>query len=145
MPRRAAEVALELDQLATDEEGFLLGQGLELAGVTHALVLLHLRDALGDRLEVGEHAAEPTLVDVGHAALLGIGLHGVLSLLLGADEQHGAAVADQVADERVGGLDPGERLLQIDDVDAVALAVDEPLHLRVPAPGLVAEVDAGLQ
>ena len=34
---------------------------------------------------------------------------------------------------------------EIDDVDAVALAVDESLHLRVPAPGLVAEVDAGLQ
>ena len=37
------------------------------------------------------------------------------------------------------------RLLQVDDVDAAALAEDERLHLGVPAPGLVAEVDAGLQ
>ena len=37
------------------------------------------------------------------------------------------------------------RLEQVDDVDAVALAVDEPAHLRVPAARLVAEVDAGLQ
>src|SRR4029077_13841840 len=36
-------------------------------------------------------------------------------------------------------------LLQIDDVDAVALGEDVALHLRVPAPGLVTEVDAALQ
>ena len=77
--------------------------------------------------------------------LLGVGLDRVLRLLLGADEQHDAAVGDQVADERVGGLDPRQRLLQIDDVDAVALAVDESLHLRVPAAGLVSEVDTGLE
>ena len=70
---------------------------------------------------------------------------GILGLLLGADEQDRAAVGDEVADERVGGLDPRQRLVQIDDVDAVALTEDESLHLRVPAPGLVAEVDAGLQ
>ena len=40
---------------------------------------------------------------------------------------------------------PLERLLEVDDVDAVALAVDEPLHLRVPAAGLVTEVDTGLE
>ena len=38
-----------------------------------------------------------------------------------------------------------QRLLEIDDVDAVALTEDEPLHLRVPAPGLVPEVDTGLE
>ena len=111
----------------------------------HALVLLHLGDALGDRLEVGEHAAEPALVDVRHAALLGIGLDRVLRLLLRADEQHRAAVGDEVTHERVCGLDPLQRLLEIDDVDAVALAVDEPLHLRVPAAGLMAEVHPGLE
>ena len=102
-------------------------------------------DALADGLEVGEHAAQPALVDVRHAALLGVGLDRVLGLLLRADEQDGAAVGDEVADERVGGLDPRQRLLQVDDVDAVALAEDEALHLRVPAPGLVPEVDTGLQ
>ena len=37
------------------------------------------------------------------------------------------------------------RLLQVDDVDAVALAEDVVLHLRVPALGLVPEVDAGFE
>ena len=101
----AAEVALQLLELAAEQQRFLLGHGLELAGAAHALVLLHLADALGDGLEVGEHAAEPALVDVRHAALLGVAADRVLGLLLGADEQHRAAVGGQVADEGVGGLD----------------------------------------
>ena len=56
-----------------------------------------------------------------------------------------AAAGDEVAHEAVGAFDAGERLLEIDDVDAVALTEDEALHLRVPAPGLVPEVDAGLE
>ena len=32
--------------------------------------------------------------------------------------------------------------LEIDDVDATALAEDVALHLRIPPPGLVSEVDA---
>ena len=39
----------------------------------------------------------------------------------------------------------GERLVQVDNVNAGALAVDETLHLRVPATGLMPEVDAGFQ
>ena len=41
-----AQVPLELLELAGDEQGFFLGHRLELAGVAHALVLLHLSDTL---------------------------------------------------------------------------------------------------
>src|SRR5262249_33986967 len=37
------------------------------------------------------------------------------------------------------------RLLQVDDVDPVAVGEDEPLHLGVPAPGLVPEVSAAVE
>jgi hypothetical protein len=61
-----------------------------------------------------------------------------------------AAVRHGLPDELARPVDEVERLLQVDDVDAVALsenALSEnaPLHLRVPAPGLVAEVNAALQ
>jgi hypothetical protein len=36
-------------------------------------------------------------------------------------------------------------LQQVDDVDAVALAMDEAAHLRVPAACLMTEVDSSLQ
>jgi len=71
--------------------------------------------------------------------------HRGLGLLLGAHEHHGAALAHAVGDEGVGAAEQAHGLLQVDDVDAVAGAEDVRLHLRVPALGLVAEVDAGLE
>ena len=141
----AAQVLLQLLELARQQQRFLLRHGLELASGAHALVLLHLGDALGDGLEVGEHATEPTLVDVVHAALLGVAAHGILRLLLGADEEDRAALGGQVANEVVCGFDARHRLVEVDDVDAVALTEDETLHLRVPPTGLVPEVDTGFQ
>ena len=141
----ATQVALELHQLAAQQQGLLLGHRLELAGVAHALVLLHLGYALRDRLEVREHAAQPPLVHIGHAALLGVGTDGVLGLALRADEQHPPAIGDEIADERVRGFDPLERLLEVDDVDTRPLAVDESPHPRIPTAGLVSEVDACLE
>src|SRR5579884_1213101 len=141
----AAEVALQLLQLAREDQRLLLRHGLEVPRGPHPLVLLHLLHPAADGGEVGEHAAEPALVDIWHAAALGVSGDRVLGLLLGADEQDRASVGHQVTDEGVGDLDPPQGLVEVDDVDAVALAEDEPLHLRVPAPGLVAEVDPGLQ
>ena len=136
-----AKVPLELLELAGQHQRLLLGHRLELAGVAHALVLRHLGDPLGDRLEVGQHSAKPTLVHVRHAALLGIGTDGLLGLALGADEQHPAAAGDEVTNEGVGRLDLLKGLLEVDDVDAGPLAVDESPHPRVPAAGLVSEMD----
>ena len=136
------EVALELGELSRNHQRFLLWHRVELARVAHALVFLHLVDALLNGLEVRQHATEPTLVDVGHAALLGVGLDGVLGLTLGSDEEDVATVCREVTDVGVGVFETVERLVEVNDVDAVALAVDESLHLRVPTTGLVSEVDA---
>ena len=141
----AAEVPLELLELARQQQRLFLGHSLELAGVAHALVLRHLGDPLGDRLKIGQHAAQPTLIHVRHAALLGIGTDGLLGLTLGADEQHPATVGDEVANEGVGRFDLLQGLLEIDDVDTRPLTVDESPHPRVPAAGLVSEMDTCLE
>ena len=44
-----------------------------------------------------------------------------------------------------GGVQLAEGLAQVNDVDAVAGVEDERLHLGVPPPGLVPEMDAGIQ
>src|SRR5690606_25392482 len=59
--------------------------------------------------------------------------------------QDGAAVGDRLLDEVVGLVDVRQGLHEVDDVDAVALGEDEATDLRVPATGLVTEVDAALQ
>src|SRR5699024_29464 len=84
-------------------------------------------------------------VHVGHAHAGGLLLHGLLRLLLGADEQDGAAVGDGLLDEVERLVDVGQRLHQVDDVDAVALGEDEATDLGVAATGLVSDVDAALQ
>ena len=141
---KTAKVALQLGELTIEEQRLLLDHDLELADLLLALELEHLADALGDRAEVGEHAAQPTLVHIGHVAAISGLADRVLSLLLRADEEDGATVGSHLADEVVRGLDAAQRLIEIDDVDAVALTEDETLHLRVPTPGLVPEVGARL-
>src|SRR6185503_12929016 len=65
--------------------------------------------------------------------------------LLRADEEDRAAALGDVAGELVRLFEQRLRLLEVDDVDAAALVEDEPLHLRVPAARLVAEMHPGLQ
>ena len=142
----AAERALELVALAGETQELLLGQP-EVFLVLAELLLQLLQAAHGDgnRLPVGHHAAEPTMIDVMLAAALGR-LGDLLGrLALGADEEHAPAAGDRVPD---GGERPVKQrhgLLQIDDVDLVALAENEGRHLRVPAPGAVSEMDPRFQ
>ncbi len=69
----------------------------------------------------------------------------ILRLALGADEQHLAAGGDGLADEVERAREQRHGLRQVDDVDAVAIAENIRLHLRIPAVGLVAEMRAGLE
>src|SRR3989304_396353 len=57
----------------------------------------------------------------------------------------GPPAGGQLPDEGVGLAELLQGLLEIDDVDAVALPEDVFLHLGVPPLGLVAEVNPGLQ
>ena len=102
-------------------------------------------DAIRDRAPVREQAAEPAVVHVWHADTLRLLGDGVLALLLRADEQDRAAALGEVPREDVRFLDELQGLLQVDDVDPTAFGEDEPAHLGIPAAGLVAEVNTGLQ
>ena len=68
-----------------------------------------------------------------------------MGLLLGAHEQQALAVLRQLTDEVVSLLQLLHGLLQVDDIDAVALGEDIGCHLGVPATGLVTEVHTCLQ
>ena len=141
----AAEVARELVALVAQADRFLLGQVVERAGALHLVQLAQAQQPLGDRREVREHAAEPAVVHERHADARRVLLHDFLGLLLRADEQHDAAAAAEALHELVGLLEAREGLLEVDDVDAGTLPVQESLHLRVPPARLVAEVHARLE
>src|SRR6185312_15064518 len=64
-------------------------------------------------------------------------------LRLGAHEEDVLTAQNDFARQLLRELDLTERLLKVDDVDAVPLGENEAAHLGVPATGLVPEVDAG--
>ena len=113
----ATEVALELLELLAENSLLLLGEKGHAAVLDHGLELLHAVDAGAHGHEVGEHAAEPTLVDVGHAAALGLGGDGLLGLLLGADEEDAATLGGGVLEEGVRLVSAQDGLLKVEDVD----------------------------
>ena len=118
------------------------GQAVHRAGLVHLDELAQTQQAALDGGEVGEHAAEPAVVDVGHVHAGGLLGHDLLGLLLRADEQHDAATAAEALDERVGFLEAREGLFEVDQVDPGTLPEQVRLHLRVPPARLVAEVHA---
>ncbi len=142
MPPR---LRLQLFHLALQRQRLALAHLLERAVLRHRLQVLQALDRRLDRLEVGEHAAQPAVVDVGHAGALRLLGDDLARLALGADEQDGAAVHGQLADVLHRLLVHRHRLFEVDDVNLVALAEDVIRHLRVPVAGLVAEVHPGFQ
>src|SRR5579875_3705479 len=123
-----------------------LGQGADHGRGGHLLFeLLEPLDRGPDGLEVGQHPAQPAVVDIEHAAAFGLFPDDVLGLFLGAHEQQRAAGAGKVAHKVVGAAKHAHGLLQIDDMNPVTSPEDIRLHLGVPAAGLVPEVDASLQ
>ncbi len=85
------------------------------------------------------------MVDVILAAALGAVRHVFRSSALGAHEEHAAAAGGSVTHGAQRAVQHGDGLLQVYDVDLVAHAEQERPHTGVPAAGVVAEMDAGLE
>ena len=117
-----------------------------LGAVRHDLVdVLQARDRLGNGLPVGQRATQPAVVHVILGRFLGGFGDGLLGLTLGADEKHAAALGDGVTNDLQRGVQHRDGLGQVENVDAVAFAIDELGHTGVPALGLVAVVNASFQ
>ena len=114
--------------------------------LSQAAQLVQALDPVGDRAPVRQQAAEPAVVDVRHADALRLLLRTASCACFFVPTK--STVPPRSARLRAkscASSSSSRGLLEVDDVDAAALGEDEPLHLRVPAAGLVAEVDSGLQ
>src|SRR5690606_19699433 len=132
---------VELVEFALEHQAFLLAHALGDAFGLLGFHFLQTLDGRLDGLEVGHHAAQPTAVDVGHAAALSFFGHDLTSGALGADEQYLATTGGNLTQVflRLEVLD--DALLKVDDMNLVTLTEDIRSHLRVPVTGLVAEMD----
>ena len=124
---------------------FLLGKLRHAAVFDMALQKLQALDGFLQRDPIGERAAQPAVIHVEHAAALGFFLDGFLSLALGAQKQDDFALRGLFGNVARSFAEHFQGLLKIDNVNAVAFAENVFLHLRIPAPRLVAEVNSGLQ
>ena len=141
----ATQVCLELQKLGLGRQTLTRGKQVELTLDLLATKLVQTLDSVGHRDPVGQQSAEPAVVDERHTAPLGLVAHGVLAILLGPDEHHGATAGADVADKVHRLAQKLQRLDQVDDVDAGALPKDVALHLGIPTAGLVSEMHSGLQ
>ena len=111
----------------------------------HAFKPLHFLDAVEDGNPVGEGAGQPTLGHVGHTAAGGLFLDGLLRLALCANKKDRAAVGYGLGNHLIGLGEGFNRLLQVDDMNAVALGENERAHGRVPFVGAMPEVNTTFQ
>ena len=82
------------------------------------------------------------MVDVKAVARNGGLGDGVLRLFFGADEQEGLAFKGHLADFIVGGFELFAGLVEVDDINIVARAIDEGFHLGIPLARVMPEVNS---
>jgi len=107
-----------------------------------SLQVTQIADARLDCLEVGKHAAQPAMIHIEHPTALGLFRHSFLGLFLGAYEKDSVTIGGKLFHKLVRLIETPYCLLQIDDMDAIAIHKDEGLHFGVPATGLMSEVYA---
>ncbi len=138
------KVCLKLAELLAQEHLLLFGKGGHTPVLFHGLQLFHIGYPGADGHKVGEHTAQPAMIDIRHATALGCGLNRLLCLLLGAHKEDGAALFRQLLDKAVCLVQLKKSLLEIDDVGAFASREDIGLHLGVPAAGLMSKVKVNI-
>src|SRR5690606_21514239 len=116
--------------LAIEHQALLLRVEVERAFLLPSLELAQTADLLLDRREVGQHTTEPALGDVERVRPLRLALDHRPKLPLGADEENPIATGHHITNERLSQLELTGGLLEVDDVDAIALREDELAHLR---------------
>ena len=140
----ATQILLKTLEFATQHRTFLLGAHGDGAAGLHPLQILETVDPGLHGGPVGEHAAQPALVHIGGSAAGGFKRHHFRGLLLGANEEETLAAACRRTGPLVGVVHADGGLHEVDDVNAVARAIDVARHLGVPTTGLVPKVGTSL-
>ena len=104
---------------------------------------LELADAFSNRLEIGEHPAQPALRDEIHAASPGFFFHDLDGLtFVGAHEEDRFSRRDGIPYEMTGVKKQINGLMQINNMNAVFFPKNIGLHFGVPAIDLMSKMDA---
>ncbi len=139
------EAGLKFLDAASDEQTFFFGQSVNITGFDHFFESIKFRNTNQHGRPVGQHTAQPAFGHVGHAAADGFFSDGFLCLAFGADEHDHAALGDSVTNQVVGAIQKLDSLLQVNNMDAVALGENIGAHQRIPFVGAVTEMNTTFQ
>ena len=139
----ALKVAFQLLAFAVQSGQFLLGHALEFRGLFNPFKVGKAFDALADRAHVGEHAAQPAMVDVVLTSGFRGFADGFLGLALAADEEDLLVAACQIGQEGASLVQAFFRFFKVDDMDTGLVLEKVLLHAGVPFAGLVAQMNTG--
>ena len=141
----AAQETFQLFLFVVQLSNFLFGQLLKGAVLFHFFQLTQATNTGLDSVKIGQHTAQPTLVHVEHTATQSLVLNSLLSLFFGTHKQNILALSSHRFHKVISLIHLVYCFLQVNNVDTVPFSEDKTRHFGVPSPGLVAEMNTGLQ
>ena len=139
------EVLLKLGTLAADLEDFTLGEVGESAICGELVDVSHLLHRLADSGEVGEHTTGPALSNVRHIDSCGLLGNSQFGLFLSSYKKDATTRLCDFFERFSSFVNFSNSLVEVNDVDTVALHEDVRSHSGIPLAFEVAEVAAGLE
>ncbi len=141
----AFQVLIEVLQFAAQPRFFFFRKFVDPAVFRHGLQQLQPLDGFLQRRPVRQRPAQPAVVHKESAAAFRFFGNRFLRLPFRAHKQHRFSLRGKLAHEAARFAKHLEGFLKINNVDAVAFSENIFLHLRIPSPRLVTEVNSGLQ
>src|ERR1700730_16425413 len=139
------EILKEVLHFALEARFFFLRELIHAAIFGHGLQQLQTLDRFLQRRPVRQRATQPAVVHEKCAAALRLFGDRFLGLALSAHKKNVPSLRGKFTNEATGFAEHFQRLLKIDNVNAVAFPENILLHFRIPASCLVTEVNSGLQ
>ena len=138
----AAVLVRQSNTLALHHQNLFFGERL-VQRVRIFLQLLEPFNAALDGGKIGQGAAQPALYHIVHAAAVRFALKHILGLLFGAHKEHCSTALDDDGNGVHRCVQAFNRLLHINDMDAVFGGVNERFVVGIPAAGEVPKMSAG--
>ena len=136
----AAEEAFEFFLFTEKDCFFFLGEEFHGPVFFHLFEFEETFDAGFDGLVVGQHATEPSFVDVVFASADSFFFDGFLSLLLGTNEQDWLPFFNDFLHEIIRFIDELDGFRQVNDVDLISFCKNVRRHFRIPATCLMTKM-----
>ncbi len=126
-------------------QNFFLVDLLVILAFRHLSKVFETLDRSAYSAEVSQHTAQPAVIDKRHTTTPGFFTNRFAGSTLGADKHDFTFFGSDLAEVIHRVLAQGHGLLEIDDMDLVALAENKGSHFGVPETGLVTEMHARFQ